>query len=61
MKLQNQIYLFQISMAILKTWNVEYWIGMEWIGMDWNGMKWIGMALLIDFAVIVARTVENDT
>ena len=47
--------------AILKTWNVEYWNGMEWNGLDWNGLEWTGMALLIDFAVIVARTVENDT
>ena len=37
------------------------WSGMDWTGMDWNGLEWTGMALLIDFAVIVARTVENDT
>ena len=29
--------------------------------LEWNGLEWIGMALLIDLAVIVARTVENDT
>ena len=34
---------------------------MDWTGMDWNGLEWTGMALLIDLAVIVARTVENDT
>ena len=42
-------------------WNGVEWIGLEWTGMDWNGLEWTGMALLIDFAVIVARTVENDT
>ena len=53
-------YLENMECGILE-WNGVEWIGLEWTGMDWNGLEWTGMALLIDFAVIVARTVENDT